>query len=468
MSQTTAITPFRFPTPTNRWPKWALTELQANVVKSKARFKVLPCGRRSGKTELAKLVLSTVALYGYSPAVGRYRVTHSEPRNYFVAAPTLNQARRIYWDDLKRLIPKWAMKSDPRESDMTIELKDGAKIYVLGMDKPERIEGMPWDGGVLDEYGNMKEKAWKAHVRPALSDRNGWAWLIGVPEGRNHYFETYKKAVACLTNEWAGFTWKSSDILPPAEIQAAREDLDELTFLQEYEASFVTFSGRAYYRYGEENIGSLTYDPWQPISFCFDFNVSPGVAGVCQEQVLPGKYKTVIVGDDSMKVPVIGTGCIGEVWIPNNSNTLLVCNRLIKDWGNHQSTVYIYGDATGGSRGSAKVLGSDWDLIRQAFRNSPLRDKVVYRVPSHNPQERTRVNALNSRIRSATSDVRLMVDRAKAPHIDADLDGVRTVEGGSGEIDKKADPKLTHISDAIGYYIAYEFPISGGTIVKDI
>jgi hypothetical protein len=36
---------------------------------------------------------------------------------------------------------------------------------------------------------------------------------------------------------------------------------------------------------------------------------------------------------------------------------------------------------------------------------------------------------------------------------------VRLLAGGSGEIDKRADPKLTHISDALGYYVAKEYPI---------
>ena len=42
-----------------------------------------------------------------------------------------------------------------------------------------------------------------------------------------------------------------------------------------------------------------------------------------------------------------------------------------------------------------------------------------------------------------------------------DLEGVALLKGGSGEIDKKAAPELTHISDALGYYIAAEFPVQG-------
>jgi hypothetical protein len=54
----------------------------------------------------------------------------------------------------------------------------------------------------------------------------------------------------------------------------------------------------------------------------------------------------------------------------------------------------------------------------------------------------------------------MMVDPARAPHVIKDLEGVRLLTGGAGEIDKKADPMLSHISDALGYLIAKEFPVA--------
>ena len=42
-----------------------------------------------------------------------------------------------------------------------------------------------------------------------------------------------------------------------------------------------------------------------------------------------------------------------------------------------------------------------------------------------------------------------------------DIEGVRVLEGGSGEIDKKSDPKLTHLSDALGYYVVKKHPVAG-------
>jgi hypothetical protein len=350
---------------------------------------------------------------------------------------------------------------------LCIELINGAEIWVLGMDRPERAEGRPWNGGVLDEFANMRPGVWGENVRPALSDRMGWCWLIGVPEGRNHYYDLWKYAKGANDPEWDGFTWKSADILDRAEVEAARRQLDSLVFEQEYEASFVNFEGRCYYPFQEAtHTAPLSYNDRAPINFCFDFNVEPGVCAVTQEQTLPGQYERGKDGLIQLDKPVTGTGVIGEVHIPRNSNTPAVCRKLLQMWAHHQGDIRCYGDATGGARGSAKVQGSDWDLIRHTLRHGDssqnivgFGDRVEYRVKAANPAERARVNAMNTRLQSGDGTIRLMVDPNKAPNVVRDLEGVRTLEGGSGEIDKKATPMLTHISDALGYYVEREFPV---------
>ena len=333
--------------------------------------------------------------------------------------------------------------------ELSFRMIIGTSIVVVGLDKPERIEGQPWDGGLLDEYANMKPQAWTENVRPALSDRGGWCDFLGVPEGRNHYYDLDQNARALMqmhgdASDWGTYHWKSADILPPEEIAAARADLDELTFQQEYEASFVSFTGLAYHAWDHrESVARLNYDPNKPLIFVFDFNVSPGIAAVIQEQVLPNGLQ--------------GTGVIGEVWIKRNSNTLAVCRRLIQDWGDHPGEVHLYGDATGGAKGSAKVQGSDWDLIRDALR-PVFGDRLRFYVGRSNPPERVRVNAVNSRLCSASGQRRLMVDPANAPNVVKDFEGVTVLEGGTGEIDKKAQPMLSHLTDAIGYYVEAEYP----------
>ena len=143
----------------------------------------------------------------------------------------------------------------------------------------------------------------------------------------------------------------------------------------------------------------------------------------------------------------------------------MVCRKLIKDWGTHQGEIRLYGDATGGSRGSAKVAGSDWDLVRDTFRGEfKHSDGITWHVPSANPSERSRINAMNTRLMTSDGSKRMFFSSRKCPMLVRDLQGVTTVKGGSGEIDKHADRMLTHISDAAGYYVVREFP----TTARDV
>jgi hypothetical protein len=431
---------------------------------SKARFNVVPAGRRSLKTEIAKRKTVRCAF--------TIQCDYDDPR-FFLGGPTRDQAKAIFWQDLKRMIPRSLMLRPPIETELRIDVVTGAELHVVGMDKPERIEGRPWDGGVLDEYADMKGSAWPENVRPALADRGGWCDFIGVPGGRNHYHDLAKYAQSGVDPEWAFFTWFSSDILPPEEIESAKRFLDELVFQQEFEASFINFEGRAYYPFtSATHCAPLKYDPRQPLILCFDFNVEPGVCAIAQEQLLPKQYEHAQGGAVLLNRPITGTGIIGEVHIPRNSNTPAVCRAILANrdgtpsvWAKHQGPVRCYGDATGGARGTAKVQGSDWELIEKELRPT-FKDQLAFRVKAANPPERARVNAMNSRFKSSTGDVRMMVDPAKAPNVVKDFEGVTLLKGGSGEIDKKATPVLTHLSDGVGYYIESVFPVSGPGLVK--
>jgi len=437
---------------TGRWTKLRYHPEQSRLWNSSSRFKVVPAGRRSGKTELAKRKLVTQALRG--PRNDFYDA------NYFAGAPTRDQAKRIYWNDLKALIHPRFLARKPKESDLEIELINNTKISVVGMDVPERIEGSPWDGGILDEYANMKAQAWDANIRPALADRTGWCWLIGVPEGRNHYYKMYKAALEDKTGEWDGFHWFSRDILPPDEIESAKKNMDELTFQQEYEGSFVTFQGRVYYPFSEEiHCGNLEYDDNKPLILCFDFNVSPGICAVLQEQKL--HYKV-----NGKRYRIDGTGIINEIYIQKDSNTVKICKKILEVYSDHRSDVICYGDSSGGSKGSAKISGSDWDIIKDELKPY-FQDRLRFSYPKKNPSERSRVNSVNSRIMSTSGIVRLMVDKRYCPHIVDDFEGVETTKDGSGEIDKKSNPEFTHFTDAIGYYIHREFPINK-SLIKEV
>jgi len=370
--------------------------------------------------------------------------------NIFFTAPTFSQAKAIYWDDIKKLIPPRFMLTKPSETELKITLVTGATLYIAGMDKPERIEGRPIDHIVVDEFDNMKRGTWEEHIRPGLytlGRKPGTASIIGVPEGRGMWYEIVERA---KSGEFEGaevYHWHSDTVLPPEEISAARSQLDDLTFRQEYGGEFVAFSGRAYYSFDiDSNCRNVKYVAGGDLILCFDFNVDPGVCVVCQEQIIKGRQYTCV---------------IGEVYIPKNSNTQAVCLKLLQDWAFHDGPVYCYGDASGGSRHTTQTNGSDWDIIRGMLRPR-WGVNLMFDIPRANPAERSRVNAVNSRCKSVDGHISLLVNGKNAGNLVRDLDGVALLDGGAGQIDKKKNKMLTHLSDALGYYIVREFPVGTG------
>lgn len=438
---------------TPRWYELKYHPQQLECYRSPARFNINHSGRRSGKTELmGKRKIIKKAIQGSKE--------YYDWRG-FVAAPVRHQAKKIYWADLKAMIPKRYLVKPPNESELIISLINGSEIHVVGLDRPERIEGVPWDHGLLDENGNMKPKAWQENVRPSLSDRKGSCDFIGVPEGRNHYYDLTQEAKADTTGTWAVWHWPSWEIIDAEEIEAAKREMDSLVFMQEYGGEFINFTGRAYYAYDEvKHIGKYRqlYDSTRPLVICFDFNVSPGIAVILQEY-----------GSDVFDIPPGQTvsAIIGEIYIPRQSNTLRICKKIIEDWKDHTGIIICYGDSTGGAQGSAKIKGSDWDIIKQQLFPY-FGDRLYFNVPLSNSRERQRVNAVNSRFQSYSGLVRMVIDGKYAPMTVKDFDGVRVIEGTAGEIDKKSDPLLTHLSDAVGYYIHKEFPVPQYYKRKDI
>ena len=116
--------------------------VQERLVAERRRFKVVPAGRRSGKTLKAKRNLAREAM----------RV----PGLYFAAAPTREHAKKIFWEDLKRLCFCSVLPRKPSESELMIYLPNGSVIVLVGLDKPERIEGLDLRVGLLE--GNVTAK----------------------------------------------------------------------------------------------------------------------------------------------------------------------------------------------------------------------------------------------------------------------------------------------------------------------
>ena len=434
--------------PTPRWTTLRFHPVQYELWHFDGRFAWVPAGRRSGKTEIGKRKIVREAVVA---EINALRESRRSDDWFIFGAPTHDQAKNISWEDLKVLIPGEFIDKI-YEGDRRIRLLRGTEISVIGMDKPQRAEGRPLSGGVLDEYADMKEVVLSRHVRPALADKMGWLWLTGVPEGRNHYFEGCEAARVDETGESRLFTWWSEDILPASEIEALKKSLDEASFEQEIHASFNIFKGRIYYAFDRNKHATsrLEYHPGLPLVLCFDFNVDPGVCVYVQERTQQGD-KTL--GENY-------TAVIGEVHIPRNSNTASVCRKIIADWGaKHKGEVFLYGDPAGGHRSTQSEVGSDWDIIRD-YLKPVFGARLKSRVARSAPRERARINAMNHRILTKDGVKHMLVDPVAAKHTLDDLEAVCAKEGSNGEIDDD-DGRVSHLTDALGYYIWERWPPPG-------
>lgn len=419
---------------TPRWFQLKHVPVLATLMAEPAKYNVIHAGRRAYKTESRKRrMVKTCGKSLVNP------VFAGRPFRGLIGAPTRQQVKDIYWADIKAMVPtSWTGRGgNISEVELSIRTTWGALIQLVGMDKPQRAEGGEWDYAILDEYGDMKPDVWGEHLMPMLTERMGWGDFVGVPEGRNHYYNLHLKGVDPSFPKWASWGWSSGEVQAAEWVGERKANMDPLTAAQEMDGDFVSWTGRAYHQFDPElHCRECAYDPAASLILCFDFNLAPGVCAICQEAE-------------------IGTTVIGEIWIPQGSNTIRVCEQIISDWGTHSGPVIAYGDATGGARGTARVRGSDWDLIRETLKTRW--PDLICRVKKANPAIRSRVNAVNTRLHNSAGESRLFIDGSKAPHVAKDLDAVKNTDHGQPN---ENDGDIGHISAALGYYIDYAFPIS--------
>lgn len=202
---------------------------QLQIFKSNKRFKIVAAGRRFGKSYLSAWLLLINAI-------------QSESKDVFYIAPTFQQAKDIMWAMLKELGKDLIIQA--YENTAVLTLINGRKIYLKGSDRPETLRGVGLSYVVLDEYASMKPIVWEQIIRPTLADVKGRALFIGTPAGKNHFFDLYQDAIEDKDN-WDAFQFTSIDnpFLPQEEIEAASKSMSSMSFRQEFEASFETFSG---------------------------------------------------------------------------------------------------------------------------------------------------------------------------------------------------------------------------------
>lgn len=395
--------------------------------RTKKRFAAVPAGRGSGKTELAKR-----RLVRFLPIKKKW----NDPR-YFYGAPTEQQAKRIAWDHLKALVPKSWLSKEPNNSALRIDTIFGSSLTVVGMDKPQRLEGVQWDGGVLDESCDLKPKTFELSIFPMLTWRNGWCWRIGVPKrtgpSAKEFRKFYEDAIAGKSSDTAGFQWPSSDILPKEVIDAARERMDVKDFREQFDAIFETAGGQLFYGFDKDrNVRPCTYHPEKPLIIGSDFNVNP----MCW--VIGHRYENRVEWVDELFI--------------RHTNTPACLEVLWDRYSMHKGGFEFYGDATGQAR---KTSASQSDYLHILGHSKFQQAGRVVIYSKSNPFVLDRFAACNALLCNVAGDRRMFVS-PKCEHLIDDLESRYCPEG---ESLPKDSGDLGHMTDAMGYVVLKLFPI---------
>jgi hypothetical protein len=409
------------------WSQLKHHSVQSELWRTKKRFALVAAGRGSGKTELARR-----RIVRYLPIVKPW----SDPM-YFYALPTYNQAKRVAWEEIKKLVPKHWLAGEPKDGEMLIRTIFGSSLYVVGLDKPQRIEGNQWDGGIIDEFSDQRPGVFDKSVRPALSHKTGWCWMIGVPKrfgiGAVEFKDKFYKYLDPQADpDFGSYTWSSEDILDPRELESARRNLSTEDYDEQYRASWVSIRGAVFHAFNEifNVVVDATYHNNLPIIIGQDFNVDPMSWVMCH-------------------AASNGLICFDELRL-NNTNTQASLDELYSRYGQHKAGFIFIGDASGRAR-KTSATSTDYVIIKND-------DRFLNKTMSYtkaNPAVEDRNASVNALLCNANSERRLFIN-PRCKWLIRDLTSL-SYKPNTREI--QLGPGLGHMSDALGYIVYRLFPL---------
>jgi hypothetical protein len=224
---------------------------QLDVHNDNARFRVCVFHRQAGKSTMA-----------VNELVKKAALTPNQV--FWYLAPTYKMAKRDVWkapDGLFKYLPKEIVASK-NEVELSVTLKNGSIIMLLGADNPDTLRGARPRGIVCDEYGDMKEEVWDKILRPIMTvHQESWCLFIGTPKGRNHFYTLFKRGEDKEGN-WQSWILKASEsgVISKESLAEAQRESTEAAFRQEYECDFLD-NATAVFRNLEQKLHYETITP---------------------------------------------------------------------------------------------------------------------------------------------------------------------------------------------------------------
>ena len=412
----------------------SLRPIQGRIFRDRRRFRVVLAGRRGGKTVLG----CTELLRGSTERVG----------DYFYIAPSYRMAKDIAWETLKRMVPdKWVKKKN--ESDLTIKLINGSQIELKGAENYDSLRGRALSGAVLDECAFLPEDAWRSVIRPALSDRLGWALFTTTPspEGTAGWFY---ELILLLTDaeladpglqrlsptQWSLYEYTSEQggNIPIEEIEEARRTLAPEVFEREYCAKIISNSGLVASCFSMQNVDSTVEDDDSlPLYVGIDFNNDP-ITCICANIVRSeGKGKELRIFDEILL---------------KNGTTWDLAEELLDRFGDRRITALP--DPTGKRKQTSGTGASDHQILRRAGIS-------VY-APQAPWNIADKIRAVNAALRTVDGEIHTKIH----PRCRELIKSFRTLGYAEGTRQPNKKLGVDHAFDAFGYLCLGKFNLAKG------
>jgi hypothetical protein len=392
-----------------------LSKPQKQILQCDKRFRVLITGRRFGKTFLCVQEIAKFARY--------------PKKKVWYVAPTYRMAKDIVWNDLVDRMTKHKWVSKINHSDLKVILRNGSEISLRGADNENSLRGVGLDFLVMDEFADIKEHAYTEVLRPTLSDkgRMGAALFCGTPRGFGNWsYNLFTREKD--DDQWASFQYTTLEggQVSKQEIEQAKSDLDERTFKQEYEASFVNYAGQIYYNFDRKDNVIDKYTPQTAeIHIGMDFNIDPMSAVVTE--IIGNK---IIIYDEIV------------IYSSNTDELVQEIKARYKD-----KHIYVYPDPAAKQRKTSAGGVTDLAILKNAGFN--------LRVRNTHPLIRDRINAVNTKLKNANG-VRTLFIANSCKNVLKSIER-QIYKEGTTVPDK--DNNYDHMNDALGYLVEYLYPV---------
>lgn len=426
---------------TNRWfpinPKASehkiQNKLEEDFLNRRYRNYIIAAGRRSFKTErFAKRLL-----------VHQCMNDDMNSMRYFAGAPTRQQAKEIFWEDLKKLTLPSHIRSIS-ETALKITYQNGCSIKVIGLKEFKRVQGQLMHGIVISEYQDCDPGVYTESIEPMINDTRGWCIKEGRPFGKNHFFDDFLKGKTGLKG-WQSYHWTSEDILSKEQIEEAKSNLAKPDYEREYKASFETATQKPYYSYTEKNNKRVEILPNEPFIIACDFNAGEKPMSWAAGQSIKSGDKTITYWHKTFQFQY--------------TNTLTMCTLLDEDYfmtlsSGYPKKIIFYGDYAG-KKHTSNSSYNDWEIIENYFSNKTTIEKRIKPCLSI----RDSIGATNAQLLNSKGEIRQYIDPVNCSGLFKDWEYCSWKDNGR-ELDDR-DPMLTHLCRAVDYYNDYEFPIRG-------